>query len=145
MLCFLIFLLWYRLFPQEPVLQNEAPQHILEEKKENQSVSEKVFEKFEKKEIKNTVKLENSFYEAELDKESGGVISWKLKRYLDSNKKPYELIKQEGITPETITLGSTFTSEKGTKLLFPYKLTQQEANKLLFVYEDGDLKVEKNQ
>ncbi|MBI2608544.1 MAG: membrane protein insertase YidC [Deltaproteobacteria bacterium] len=150
-LCFLIFILWYRLFQptevpnqnttqQESVVQNEAPQSHLAEKSEKPGFFEKVFVK---KEIKNTLTIENNFYEALLDKESGGVISWKLKKYLDSNKKPYELIKQEGITPETITLGSTFTSEKGTKLLFPYKLTQQEANTLLFVYEDGDLKVEK--
>src|SRR3989338_10358753 len=156
-LCLVIFLGWSYLFPTVPPEKETSPKankELVVEKEQNQdgtvalppSTSEPTEKKPEDGEFlkyeDTQVTIDNEYLEAKIGARSGGIYSWKLKKYKDNEGNPIDLASNHELSPLNLSLGHFFTGKSlRDKTFYPFKLVSSSENELKFEFEDENIKL----
>ena len=153
-LCLVIFLGWNYLFPPVPPKKEVAQEFKKEAETENSTATapsekSKLTEKaagndeFSKYEDSQTI-IDNEYLEAKIGSRSGGIYSWKLKKYKDNEGSPVQLASNHELGPLNLSLGQVFTAKSlRDKTFFPFKLVSSSDKELKFEFENEDIKLTK--
>ena len=158
-LCLVIFLGWSYLFPTVPPKNEtvtETNKELITEKSQNQdgtvalqsSTSELTEKKPENSEFlkyeDTQISIDNEYLEAKIGARSGGIYSWKLKKYKDNEGNPIDLASNHELSPLNLSLSHFFTSKSlKDKTFYPFKLVSSSEKELKFEFEGEGIKLVK--
>ena len=86
--------------------------------------------------------VDNEYLEAKIGSRSGGIYSWKLKKYKDQEGNPIQLASNHELGPLNLSLGQVFTGKSlRDKTFFPFRLVSSTEKELKFEFENGEAKL----